>query len=169
MIHYLDMTKTPGFGIMSDPGDTIVFTGVSINAMPLSVKKREGELYEDFARKYGFRFIFDDKKPEIDFYSVPSLDIAATDDKGGFLASVGQPFDLHDPVPLVYISPDRRCYLITENSTEFLSIVSHWRSRLTPFEGVKLYRDKAQAKGEYPIVDFETTEIYRLHMENFPG
>ncbi len=168
MIHYIDMTNADGFGVLPDPGDTVILTGVSVYSMPLSVKRREGELYADFGRKNGIHFIFDDEKPEIDFYSIPRLEIGATDSAGGFIGSVNEPFSLRETAPLVYISPDRRCFLITEDSSEFLSIVSEWRSRLTPYDGVTLYATKEQAKGEYPIIDFEKTEAYNRHITAFP-
>jgi len=45
MTQYIDMTKTEGcIGLIPENGETIVFTGVSINSMPLSVKSKEGEL-----------------------------------------------------------------------------------------------------------------------------
>lgn len=163
MTQYIDMTKTEGcIGLIPENGETIVFTGVSINSMPLSVKSKEGELYADFARKYGIHFIFDDEIPEIDFYSVPRLDIAATDDTGGFIASVGEPFSLSGSARLVYISPDRHTYLITDNSSEFLSIVSDWKTRLSPFDGIRLYTSKEKAKEDYDIIDFEKTKAYEL-------
>lgn len=166
MIQYIDMTKADGcFGVIPENGETIVFTGVSINSMPLSVKRKEGEVYADFAKKYGIHFIFDDDIPDIDFYSVPRLDIGAKDDVGGFIASVTEPFSLSDPISLVYISPDRQCYLITKDATEFLSIVSEWRDRLIPFDGVTLYASKEKVKQEYEIIDFEKTKEYRDLME----
>lgn len=169
MTHYIDMTNTEGcFGILPENGETIVFAGVSLYSMPLSVKSREGELYADFARKYGIHFIFDDEKPVIDFYAVPSLEIGATDGAGGFIASVGAPFSLRDPVCLVYIAPDRSCYRITEDGSEFFSMVSRWRNCLTPYDAVKLYGSKEQAKAEFEILDFEKTEVYRQHIAAFP-
>lgn len=163
MTQYIDVTKTEGcIGLIPENGETIVFTGVSINSMPLSVKSKEGELYADFARKYGIHFIFDDEIPEIDFYSVPRLDIAATDDAGGFIASVGEPFSLSGSARLVYISPDRHTYLITDNSSEFPSIVSDWKTRLSPFDGSRLYTSKEKAKEDYDIIDFEKTKAYEL-------
>lgn len=102
MIQYLDMTQVKGcFGVIPENGETIVFTGVSINLMPLSVKRKEGEVYADFAKKYGIHFIFDDDIPDIDFYSVPRLDIGAKDDAGGYIASVTEPFSLSDPIILI--------------------------------------------------------------------
>ena len=170
MSQYMDMTKADGcFGVIPENGETIVFTGVSINSMPLSVKRKEGEVYADFAKKYGIHFIFDDDIPNIDFYSVPRLDIGAKDDAGGFIASVTEPFSLSDPIRLVYISPDRQCYLITQDATEFLSIVSEWRDRLIPFDGVTLYASKEKAKQEYEIIDFEKTKEYRDLIEMING
>ena len=84
MIQYLDMTQVKGcFGVIPENGEVIVLTGVSVNSMPLSVKRKEGEAYDDFARKYGIYFIFDDCIPEIDFYTVPKIEVAATDNVGG--------------------------------------------------------------------------------------
>lgn len=132
--------------------------------MPLSVKRKEGEAYDDFARKYGIHFIFDDCIPEIDFYTVPKIEVAATDGDGGFIASVGEPFSLRDSVPLIYISAERKAYLITEDSHKFLSIASKWKEKLTPYDGVALYASKEDALKDYSIIDFEQTEVYKQHM-----
>lgn len=168
MIQYLDMTKAEGcFGVIPENGETVVLTGVYVNSMPISVKRKEGKAYDDFARKYGIHFIFDDCIPEIDFYSVPKIEIAATDNDGGFIASVGEPFSLRDPVPLIYISRERTVYLITEDSSEFLSIASEWREKLTPYDGITLYESKEEARKEYPIIDFDQTEAYKRHMALF--
>lgn len=168
MIQYLDMTQVKGcFGVIPENGEVIVLTGVSVNSMPLSVKRKEGEAYDDFARKYGIHFIFDDCIPEIDFYTVPKIEVAATDNVGGFIASVGEPFSLHVSVPLIYISAERKAYLITEDSREFLSIASKWKEKLTPYDGITLYKSKDDARKEYQIVDFEQTEAYKKHIEIF--
>lgn len=168
MIQYLDMTQVKGcFGVIPENREVIVLTGVSVNSMPLSVKRKEGEAYDDFARKYGIHFIFDDCIPEIDFYTVPKIEVAATDNVGGFIASVGEPFSLHVSVPLIYISADRKAYLITEDSREFLSIASKWKEKLTPYDGITLYKSKEDARKEYQIVDFEQTEAYKKHIEIF--
>ena len=168
MIQYLDMTQTQGcIGVIPENGETIVFTGVSVNSMPLSVKHEEGEAYDDFAQKYGIHFIFDDCIPEIDFYTVPKIEVAATDNDGGFIASVGEPFSLCDSVPLIYISAARNAFLITEDSSEFLSIASEWKVRLTPYDGITLYKSKKDARKVYPITDFKQTEAYKRHMELF--
>ena len=168
MTQYLDMTQTAGcVAIIPENGETVVLTGVSVYSMPLSVKRKESEIYDDFAQKYGIHFIFDDCIPEIDFYAIPKIEIAATDNDGGFIASVGESFSLRDSVPLVYISVDRKTYLITEDSSEFLSIASEWKKKLTPYDGIALYASKEDARKDYPIIDFEKTESYARHMEMF--
>ena len=165
MTQYLDMTQTAGcVAIIPENGETVVLTGVSVYSMPLSVKRKESEAYDDFSRKYGVHFIFDDCIPEIDFYTVPKIEVAATDNNGGFIASVGEPFSMRDPVPLVYISADRKAYLITEDSSKFLSIASEWREKLTPYDRIALYASKEDARKDYPIIDFEQTEVYKRHM-----
>lgn len=161
MIQYFDMTKAKGCcGMIPENGETIVFTGVSVNSMPVSIKEEEGEAYCEFASKYGITYIFDDDIPTVDFYTVPRIDIAAFDSLGGYIASVEEPFTFSHPVRLVYISNDRKCYLITNNSTEFMSIVHNWRARLTPYSGVKVYESKDAAKNDYKIIDFEKTAGY---------
>lgn len=162
MTQYLDMTRVDGcFGVIAESGEDIIFTGVSVNSMPLSVKRKEGEAYADFARKYDIHFIFDDEIQEIDFYTVPRIDIAAVDSDGGYIASVGQPFDLTDKVPLVYISKARECYLITEDSRKFLSLVAGWKAEFTPFSGIKIYDSKDSARADFEIIDFEKTPQYQ--------
>ena len=61
----------------------------------------------------------------------------------------------------MYISQDRKCYLLTRDATEFLSIVSDWKGGLTPYDGVTLYPSKDKAREEFEIIDFEKTEQYQ--------
>lgn len=160
MTCYIDPTGVQGcIGLISE--DDIVFTGVSISSMPVSLKAKEGEAYAQFARDYGIFFLFDDDIPAVDFYSIPRLDIAAVDGEGGFLASVGRNFDLHDPVPLVYLSKELECYLITEDSTQFLKMAAHWREHLQPYDGIRLYPSKEAAKKDFEIRDFVQMPEYQ--------
>ena len=57
--------------------------------------------------------------------------------------------------------------MITEDSSEFLSIASKWKEKLTPYDGISLYKSKEDARIEYQIVDFEQTEAYQRHIEIF--
>ena len=166
MIQYIDMTHTEGcFGIIPENGEELVFTGVTVNSMPVSVKVKEGKAYEDFAQKYGISFIFDDALPALDFYTIPRVDVAAVDDEGGFIGSVNEPFTLNHPVPLVYISNKRKCYLITSDSTQFLSMASTWKNTLTDYPDVTVFENKKTAKQEYDIIDFEQTQTYQNYLK----
>lgn len=165
MTKYLDLTRVTGcVGVIPENGETLVLTGVSVNSMPLSVKRREWELYADFARKYDIHFIFDDCKPEPDFYTVPWIDIAAIDSSGGFLASVGEPFSLRESVRLVYISKERECFLITGDSRKLISMASSWKSALIPCDDIQIYDSEDSARKDYPIIDFEKTKEYEKLM-----
>ena len=164
MTRYFDMTNVHGcIGFIPENGEKIVLTGVSISAMPLSVKRKEAQAYEQFAQAYGIRFLFEDDTPNVPFYSVPRLDIAAVDDSGGFIASVVEPFCLDESVPLVYISKECRCYLITDDSTKLLSIAHCWRDQLQPYAEVQLFPTKDDARMVYNIEDVEKIpEFQRL-------
>ena len=151
-------------GFISD-GEPVIPVGVSINAMPMSVKKKEWELYQQFAKDNDVLFLFEDNVPIVDFYAVPRVDIAATCSDGGLIASVGEAFDLHSNIPLIYISPTQECFLITEDATRFLSIAAEWKTRLTPYHEVKLYPSKAAAMEEFPIVNIVDTPEYQQLLE----
>jgi len=161
MALYMDFSGTEGaVGYISD-GEPVIPVGVKINAMPMSVKNKEWEIYQQFARDNDVHFLFEDNLPTIDFYAVPQVEIAATDSVGGLIASVGEDFSLSHSVPLIYISPQRKCFLITADSTQFLSIASQWKEHLVPYDGVMLYASKEAAKADFPIVNIVDTAEYK--------
>lgn len=161
----MDFSGTKGaVGFISD-GEPVIQVGVSINAMPMNVKKKEWELYRKFAIDNDVFFLFEDNVPVVDFYAVPRVDIAATDSKGGLIASVGEAFDLSASIPLIYISPARECYLITQDSRQFLSIAHEWRKHLMPYRDVTLYPSKEAAMADFPIVNVVDTLEYQQLFE----
>ena len=165
MALYMDFSGTGGaVGYISD-GEPVIPVGVSINAMPMSIKKKEWELYQQFAKDNDVYFLFEDNIPTVDFYAVPRVDVAATDSDGGLIASVGEPFDLCDSVPLVYISPSLECYLITQDSAQFLSIAPQWKKHLVPYYGVTLYPSKEAAMEDFPIINVVDTLEYQELMK----
>lgn len=72
-------------------GTEIIYTGVTMCIMPVDEKDAD---YQGFADEYDIRFIFDDNIPKVDFYTVPHVDIFATDSHGGFIGTIGQTTDL---------------------------------------------------------------------------
>lgn len=161
MALYMDFSGTEGaIGFISD-GEPVIPVGVHVNAMPMSVKKKEWELYQKFAKDNDVHFLFEDDVPAVDFYAVPQVDIVATDSDGGLIASVGEAFSLHESMPLIYISSKGECFLITADSTQFLSIAPKWKSQLVPYDGVTLYPSKEAAMAVIPIVNVVDTPEYQ--------
>jgi len=150
---YIDFSNiTECIGVIKD-GEPAIPTGTTVSPMPHSVREREQEAYDRFFRDYDIRFLFDGDCPDIDFYAVPRVDVAAVTGEGGLIASVIQPFDLNASMPLIYIAPDRKCFLITEDSTSFLSIAPIWRDRLQPYDGVQLFPSREAAEAHHKILN----------------
>jgi hypothetical protein len=84
--------------------------------------------YKRFANEYDIHFIFDDNIPEVDFYTIPMMDIFATDDCGGYTGSLGHVTDLEKNIPICYIDKNRNCYLIADNGKDFLENAQNWKS-----------------------------------------
>ena len=165
MALYMDFSGTEGaVGFISD-GEPVIPVGVNINAMPMSVKQKEWDIYQQFAKDNDVFFLFEDNVPTVDFYAVPRVDVAATDSDGGLIASVGESFSLSDSVPLIYISLEKKCFLITSDSTQFLSIAPHWKDLLIPYNCVTLYPSKEAAMQDFPIVNVVDTPQYRELMK----
>lgn len=109
---YLDMTQaTMCIGAFVADAEVIP-AGAVVSSM--SVKHKNSE-YERYAREYDIHFIFDDKVPAVDFYTIPMVEIIATDSAGGYIGSVGQATDLQKEIPICYIDRDKNCYLIARN------------------------------------------------------
>lgn len=62
----------------------------------------------------------EDATPSVDFYTVPQVDIIATDSVGGFIGSIGQTFDIESDAPICYIIKDLESFIIAENGKDFL-------------------------------------------------
>ena len=128
----------------------VIFAGAAVNAM--SVKHKNSE-YQRFADEYDIHFIFEDEVPKIDFYTIPMVDIFATDSAGGFIGSIGKMTDLQGDVPICYIDANRACYRIAENGEEFLSKVSHWKEELTPYADIEFWESLEAAREKYEFLD----------------
>ena len=149
---YLDMTELKRCTSMWMKDTEVIPAGITIYSMPM---KHKNEEYERFTKEYDIHFIFEDEVPVIDFYTIPRVDIFATDSKDGYIGTVGQMTDLESHAPICYIDKERKCYLITENGTEFLKLAPSWRENLTSYEEIELYASKEDAiqKKEFLIIE----------------
>ncbi|MGP6140568.1 hypothetical protein [Jeotgalibaca sp. A127] len=147
---YLDRTAHSGAVGVIVPDAQIIPVGTTIYYMPIALKSEE---YDNFADKYGIHFIFADDIPEIDFYTVPHIDIFATDGKGGFLGTVGNTSDLESDSPICFISKEKICYLLFENGSEFLEKVENWQKQMKLYEGIKFYNNRTDAEEELEFIN----------------
>ena len=130
----------------------IIQAGTTVYSMSV---KHKNEEYERFAKEYDIHFIFEDNIPVIDFYTIPRVDIFATDSNGGYVGTVGKTTDLESDAPICYIDKNKSCYLITEKGTEFLKSVSSWRENLITYEEIEFYNSKEDAMQEKAFLKLE--------------
>lgn len=128
----------------------VVLAGTPVYVMTIKDKNEE---YQHFADSYDIHFIFEDDVPQIDFYTVPMVEIFAVDSAGGYIGSVGRPTDLQENIPICYIDKNRNCYLIANNGTEFLKIVHRWKNRMKPYSNIDCLESIEVAKGKYEFLD----------------
>lgn len=147
---YLDMTRaTMCIGAVVADAEVIP-AGAVLSSMPVKHKNDE---YERYAREYDIHFIFDDEAPEVDFYTIPMVELFATDSEGGYIGSVGQATDLQKEIPICYIDKEQNCFLIADNGKEFLEKVTHWRLQLRPYADIEFYGSLEEAHQKYEFLD----------------
>lgn len=130
----------------------VIAAGTTVYSM--SVKEKNAE-YQKFAEEYGIYFIFDDKPPKIDFYTVPQVDIFATDGNGGLFGTIGGITDWDADIPICYMDQSRTCFLAAENGNAFLAAAGSWREHLRPYAGIIFYRSKEEAKQQLEFIELE--------------
>ncbi|MBU9737562.1 hypothetical protein [Diplocloster agilis] len=147
---YLDMMEqTDCIGIYKK--DTkVIPAGTTIYSMPSKDKNAE---YQKFADEYDIHFIFEDNLPDIDFYTIPRIDIMAADSHGGYIGTIGETCDLESDAPICYIDKNKTCHLIAENGKTFLKTVHSWKTQLKPCEGIEFFPSKEEAKKRHEFLD----------------
>ena len=152
-IAYDRVTKKKVYFDLSDcDGPTAVFStdaefipaGTVVNAMPVRHKQ---EVFRRFSEALDIQFIFEDRIPWVDFYSVPYLEVIALDSQGGWIGTLGE------DAPVVYVDADKKCWKIADNIHLFLSVTPGWKRHMTPWEHVRIYPSLEAAKQELEFVD----------------
>lgn len=147
---YLDMTQaTMCIGAIVADAEVIP-AGAVVSSMSVRHKNEE---YQRYADEYDIHFIFDDNVPAVDFYTIPMVEIFATDSEGGYIGSAGQAIDLQKEIPICYIDREKSCFLIAESGKEFLDKVTHWRSQLRPYAEIEFYGSLEDAQKKYEFLD----------------
>lgn len=144
--------KTIYFDMSDSDGPTAVFSteaefipaGTVVNAMPI---RHRQEVFRRFSEALDIQFIFEDKIPWVDFYSVPYMEVIAFDSEGGWIGTLGQ------DMPVVYVDADKECWKIADNIQLFLSVKPGWKREMTAFDGLKIYPSIEAAKEELEFAD----------------
>ena len=168
MKKYLDMSEADGASIFIK-GVELAAAGTDVYSM--SVRDKNAE-YDRLAKEYDIHFIFDDHIPEIDFYTIPYINIMAVDSSGGYFGTVGEMGGIESEAPVCYISKDRKCYLAADNLKALLQQLDSWKENMTEMEDITFYKTKEDAKAVNDFVDIE--EVLdnlntRCSTENLPN
>lgn len=147
---YLDVTQLNGPTSIWMKNTEIVRAGTTVYSMQVKDKNAE---YQRYADEYDIHFIFDDNIPQIDFYTIPQVDIVATDSEGGYIGSVGKMFSLESDASICYIDKGHNCYLIADSGKEFINNAREWKVNLMPYDKVRFFLSKEDAQKEYEFLD----------------
>ena len=108
---------------------------------------------KQYADEYDIHFIFNDNIPKISFYTIPQVDIFATDSEDGLIGTVGSFTDLQSDLPICYINKNKDCFLIANSGKEFLERAENWKNNLKLYDEVIFYESKLEAEKELKFIN----------------
>lgn len=149
---YVDMTKNNSCSSIFMKDTEIIRAGVTIYSMPVTDRNSE---YQKFANDYDIHYIFDDDDVFVDFYTIPYVDILATDSEGGYICTVGEMSDLDSEAPICYIDKNKKAFFIAENFKTFLEKVDGWKKSLVPYDEITFFSSKEEAEQEYEFFELD--------------
>lgn len=147
---YLDMTKRANCPAIWIKDTEVITSGTTVYHMNSNDKN---ETYQQYADEYDIYFIFDDNIPKVSFYTVPQVDVFATDSEGGLIGTVGSMTDLQSDLPICYINKNKECFLIATSGKEFLEITNNWKNNIKPYNEVVFYASKLDAERELRFIN----------------
>lgn len=161
---YIDQNSVPSPTSIWIKDTEVIWAGAVISSMSV---KHNNEDYKKIALEHDVHFIFDDKIPVIDFYTVPLVDIFATDSTGGYIGSIGEAAYFGSDATICYISPKKECFFIADNFSEFIKHLDEWKQHLTPYNELEFFTSKEEAEKKYEFLNMlEFSRINRvMHME----
>lgn len=161
MEKFIDVAECNGIGVFIK-GIDLIASGNTIYSMPIEDKNEE---YQRIAENYDIHFIFDDNIPQIDFYTIPYIDIMAMDSFGGYIGTVGEMSDLESTAPICYISKEKQFYIVADNFKVFMQHLASWKKEMKLNETVVFYQTKAEAKATNDFFDLGSFEISKASHE----
>ena len=161
---YIDRNSVPGPTSVWIKDAEVIWAGAVLSSMNV---KHKNEDYKKIASKHDVHFIFDDEIPVVDFYTVPLVDIFAMDSTGGYIGSIGEAAYFGSNATICYISPQKECFFIADNFSEFINHLNVWNEHMVPYNELEFFCSKEDAENKYEFLDMsEFTRIDRImHME----
>ena len=161
---YIDKSSVPGPASIWIKDAKVIWAGAVISSMSI---KHKNEDYKKVALEHDVHFIFDDEIPVVDFYTVPLVDIFAMDSTGGYIGSIGEAAYFGSNATICYISPQKECFFIAKNFSEFINHLNIWNEHMVPYNELEFFCSKEDADNKYEFLDMsEFTRIDRImHME----
>ena len=161
---YIDKSRVPGPTSIWIKDAKVILAGAVISSMSI---KHKNEDYKKIALEHDVHFIFDDEIPVVDFYTVPLVDIFAMDSTGGYIGSIGEAAYFGSNATICYISPQKECFFIAKNFSEFINHLNVWNEHMVPYNELEFFCSKEDAENKYEFLDMsEFTRIDRImHME----
>ena len=161
---YIDKSSVPGPTSIWIKDAKVILAGAVISSMSI---KHKNEDYKKIALEHDVHFIFDDEIPVVDFYTVPLVDIFAMDSTGGYIGSIGEAAYFGSNATICYISPQKECFFIAKNFSEFINHLNIWNEHMVPYNELEFFCSKEDAENKYEFLDMsEFTRIDRImHME----
>lgn len=126
--------------------------GVTVASEP-AVARQDAAVMQEYARfaEKDVHFFFRDDEPEIDFYSVPRLDVfARTTD--GLLATLGESSDAEGEAPIVLIDHEKRVYRAAKTMLDLLTS-TNWKDGVGEERDVRIFPNRAAAEAELEFID----------------
>ena len=103
---YVDVTELDKCVCIAVKDKEVIKAGNTVYSMS------SNENYQQYADNYDIHFILDDDIPELSFYTVPQVDVFATDSEDGLIGTVGSMTDLESDSPICYINKNKKCFLL---------------------------------------------------------
>lgn len=134
---YYDLTDVKNcIGFFSSKME-IVPAGTAVSTMPLHYRNAE---YQRFSEELDIHFFFGNDKPDIDFFTVPYLEIVARDSMGGYFALS------EEELPVWYLDRGKQCYFIAANLSAFRNLGADWRRNMVKSDEVMVFSSKEAAQ-----------------------
>lgn len=147
---YLDVTKRENCQAICIKDTEVITSGSTVYHMNPNDKN---ESYQQYVDEYDIHFIFNDNIPKLSFYTVPQVDIFATDSEGGLIGTIGSFTDLQSDLPICYINKNKECFLIAKSGKEFLERAKNWKNNLKSYDEVIFYESKLEAEKELKFIN----------------